>query len=155
MGYTIECTNPQCDYNELLYSGIGYFYPTVYLDTMRAARSGQGSEMHNQFLMEHPDGVINVENKMYRCGCGNLCSEEALDMYVPKDSGNKPAAAKLEDKHCLFPDDIKKNYKLFMRYPHTCSLCNGKMKVTRKIDPETEKCPCCGSRLRVGMAMVD
>ncbi len=156
MGYDIICTNPKCRYHTSLYSGSGFRYPDVYNEILQKAKDGLISDAHTQFFIEHPNGIVNAEDKIYECQeCAHLFSEPSLDMYIPKEiEEDIPSEAKWS---IAFPADgtdyvtsseWSYHYKLFKRHPHFCPNCGGKAKVKRKIERVTEKCPLCGSTLQ-------
>ena len=129
----------KCGYTFDADIGIGFMYPTVYHDTMKAARSGKFGDTIKTFLADHLEGVIDPKNVAVRCTkCGNLELVQDLSVYLPKE----PAKRSDTDYVTDFSE-----YTLVQKYNHACSKCGGSMKVLLKRSLNNLKCPHCGEKL--------
>ena len=78
-----------------------------------------------------------------------------LSLYVPKD---KIDYTKTE-REIPWPSELDEHYKLYERYSHRCSRCNGHTSVVpgfserMNIDRHV-KCPKCGSIMKIAFAGV-
>ncbi len=162
-GYVLECKTPFCRYRRFLSAGVGMRFPVVYQEVMEKARNGEFSEEHAQFLQDHPDGAINAETNIYQCrDCGYYFSGYDLGMYLPKgdnpdvpEKGRWSVAFPAEGMSYVSPYELKTRYKLYKAYPHHCPKCNGEAGITEEVKDVSEKCPKCGSDLKVSSVLWD
>ena len=154
-GYIIRCSNCDCDYEKMLFAGIGMWFSKTYAEVMEKARSGQVSKLHTWFMEHHPDGAINAEQKIYQCeNCGDLFSDYDLSMYTPRDNSEKKrkkgiwsVSSPAEEAEYATPSDLQEYYDLFKPYWHKCPKCKGNASVVNNF--ANKKCPKCGRFLTV------
>ena len=153
-GFDLKCR--KCGYRFEANLGIGFSFPRVYRDTMKAAMDGKYGEEVRRFLMEHPDGALDCSRVLLRCGeCGALDSDMDLSMYLPEEKG-KP-----EDYIPWASWTGMEGYKLVRRYAHRCKRCGCSMNSFHENEldevmgcPSDDKsvtglrCPDCGDYLR-------
>ena len=162
-GYSIRCSNCNCDYEKNLFAGVGMMFPKTYAEVMKKARSGRISKEHTRFMKEHPDGAINAEIEIYQCEeCGDLFTDYNLSMYIPRERVEKPSKKGIwsvsfpaEEAEYEVPWDLEENYELVKYYQHKCPKCKGKANVVNNIDHVNKKCPKCGSNLIVDFLLWD
>ena len=172
--YRLHC--PKCGYETCVSLGIGFLYPMVYLETMKAAKKGKLGATLKKFLTEHPEGVINPGLTLAQCEkCGNYSSVNDYTMYLPKTNKRKECTKGKwsvgvhgEDASYVISFEDYDVYKLF---PHRCGRsleelplvkedgtplimslpkgkrCRGKVKLLDNRDIEKLRCPNCKNRL--------
>lgn len=161
-GNTYRCT--RCDYSFTAYLGVGFAFPSVYQETMKAACKGELGDKLQQFVQTHPDGVVNCNNSIIHCSqCGNLTCGPNLNMYLPKEGyapetvqhGPWSTMVPFEGTFYVAPWELSEHYKLTAKYPHRCEKCGGlahvisEQTLARKIAYGSIVCPCCGEKLIV------
>ena len=83
MGTMYMLTCEKCGYEIEGNIGVGFSFPRVYKETMKAARAGVLGKNIKEFLEEYPDGVLNTENTFLQCvDCGSLIIWLNLSMYT-------------------------------------------------------------------------
>ena len=152
-GYEFNC---KCGYSFTPYLGVGFMFPSVYRETVEAARKGKLGRELETFFSEHPDGAIDAEVVTLRCKkCGKYKSAENLAMYLPngkerKEKGRWSVAMVFEDEDYVDPSELQECYKLYAEYPHKCDSCGGEMEIIS--EDELEKngitCPGCGRKIK-------
>lgn len=157
-GNTYRCT--ECDYSFTAFLGVGFLFPTVYRDAVKAARKGKLGMTLKHFFDEHADGVINCENTIIRCRkCGNMKCAPDFGMYLPEKSaavtrqGNWSVAMPCEGVEYVTPWELTEGYKQYAKYPHRCGKCGSAADavseddVSKGIEDGSIACPCCGGKL--------
>lgn len=159
MGYQIACT--KCGYNFTVMFGVGMMFPRAYEKTVQQAKSGELGEEIQNFLLEHPDGAIDVSAVMGVCkNCGRLENITDLSMYLPKENFSPPetqgrwsVAAPFTETKYVSPWDLKTHYELFAEYPHKCKHCGGELEIFTEKDAKhglsNLKCPLCHATLNM------
>ena len=132
-GFAMKC--PKCGYKFYRGEGIGFFFPSLYEETVQKAKSGKLGPEIKAFFKEHKNGVINSEIRTFVCEeCGDLSSNMPLTMYLPKQID-------APEPDYVMESDLVDNYLEYAKYPHKCKKCGGKM---RMIDHEEDlMCPKC------------
>ncbi len=166
-GKSFHCT--KCDYKFTACLGVGYAFPEVYRATMESARKGELGEKIRIFVQEHPDGAINCENTIIRCGtCGNLNCGPNLNMYLPKEgfdphsvqNGQWSGAMPFDSEDYVVPWELHEDYKLFAKYPHRCDKCGSyariisERRLAQRICEGSVLCPSCGERMAVDECVI-
>ncbi len=71
MGAVYKFRCPKCRYTVELKLGVGFAYPRVYAHTQAEGKRGNLGDDVKEFLIHHPDGVLNPELTIARCEkCG-------------------------------------------------------------------------------------
>ena len=124
MRYILTCG--RCGYEIGGNIGVGFSFPSVYMETMKAARAGVLGKNIKEFLEEYPDGVLNVEKTFLQCGdCGSLIIGQNLSMYTrvsnapEKEYGRWSAAFPYEEEKYVVPWQLKEEegYGNSRRFP--------------------------------------
>ncbi len=148
-GYKLRC--PSCGYAADIMLGVGFFYSMVYMETMESARSGKLGEDLKQFLVEHPNGVINPELRLVRCEkCGEYSSVPDLTMYLPRKDAN-PKRTKGRWSVAVPATGMKyvynfDEYDVYKPFQHRCGKCQGKAVILHDPDVMKLECPHCKGR---------
>ena len=126
--------------------GFGMMFPRVYESIMNSARQGELGEDVRKFLLEHPDGVLDVANVLAKCvDCGQYEIVHDLTMYLPKDVAHKEKFS--------FGWQLREYYELFSKYRHKCRHCGGDVEIFREEDFKRWRnkitCPYCGGQTGV------
>ena len=146
-GFCFVCKSCGKAFTECL--GVGFMYPKVYRDTMKAAREGTLGLKVKQFVTDNPQGAIDPKIVIAQCEkCGNYEAVPDLSMYIPKNGndpmihrGNWTVGDRDNETEYVFEFD---QYDLINKYEHRCSSCGGRMQVLQDQEPESLKCPECG-----------
>ena len=156
MGSGGKMVCPHCDYEFQRSEGVGFLFPMQYKETVEKAKSGKLGKEMKQFFSEHTDGAINAYYVTLCCDdCGELSSGMDLTMYIPKPE--KPSVTKRGKWSDLCSGDginyvmeyeLEEDYVEYMKYPHKCKKCKGKMHVVQ--EDEDLKCPHCKTELEWG-----
>ena len=133
-GYTLRCR--KCGWEISANLGVGFMFPMIYQETMKAARAGEYGETIRRFLEEHPDGVLNAENVLLQCiGCGDLECGPELSMYIRKqgvprgEKGIWSVAMPLEGAGYVSPMELKEQKTFeFHAWGNVCGKCGKLMK---------------------------
>ena len=146
MGYGRRFYCLKCGYNFEEISGVGYMYPMIVEDVKEDGKNGKLGPMVKEFLDRYPDGTLNCEMAGFVCKeCGAMKNDYKYTMYKPKEG------IKEFPPYCM-PDEFRRFYTLYRRYPHKCDECGGDMKMlTVNAKP---KCPRCGGMLGVGISSI-
>ena len=156
MGSACTMICPKCGYEFKKSEGVGFMFPKVYQETVHEAKNGELGEEIQQFFSEHPDGAINVDVTTLICDeCGGLSSRRDLTMYVLKGEDRPDnnihvwsVAAPFEGEDYVMSEDLKKYYRVYMKYPHKCKTCGGNMHIAG--NKEKLMCPDCKIPLEIG-----
>lgn len=166
-GNVYRCT--KCDFAFEAYLGVSFAFPMVYREIMDAARNGKLGDKLQKFILNYPEGAINCENSIIRCGqCGDMVCGSNLNMYLPKEGydstsiqhGQWSVAAPHEEADYVTPWDLHEHYKLTAKYPHRCEKCGSPAHViseqtlVRKIAEGSIVCPCCGESMVVDKCVI-
>ena len=156
-GYNYVCK--KCGNEFCAYLGVGFLYPSLYQDVMKAARNGKLGIKAKRFLLENPQGAIDPKTVIAQCeNCRNYEAVPDLGMYVPKE-GMQPLVHKGNwtvgdlDKESEYVFEFDK-YDLVERYDHKCPACGGKMHILQDQEPEKLTCPQCGGEMIAGLAIM-
>ncbi len=165
-GYTLQCR--KCGYEISADLGVGFLFPRVYQQAMKAARAGKLGKKIQQFLREYPDGALDVENVFLQCPeCGRLEKGQDLSMYVRnpdvprREKGIWSVAAPFADADYVSSMELKEEQTYTLYAPgHICEKCGKPMKsitdnelMRSRFDKEKEtdrtevSCPECGDLL--------
>lgn len=163
MGYVLKCSNDCCEYERMLFAGVGIGFPETYNELMKDAKAGKISEAHTEFLKENPEGALNAEVRIYQCSkCGHIYTDYDLSMYVRREDygeippkGRWSVAFPAEGVQYVAPYELSEFYRLYKEFPHHCPDCGGKAVVLDVVDQVSEKCPECGSELTVDTLLWD
>lgn len=170
-GYSLKCR--KCGYEFSANPGVGFMFPEVYQEMMKAGREGKLGKEVKRFLEEHPDGALDCDAVILQCTeCGTLECAPDLTMYVPGEnspppsSGNWSVSIPCKDAEYVAPWTLEK-YTLFGLYDHRCEKCMGKMRIIKEKEfenlaydavsngfPTKIHCPKCKERLFVGEIMM-
>lgn len=166
-GNGYHCT--KCDFSFEAHLEVGFAFPTVYKEIIDSARKGELGDKLQQFVLNHPEGVVNCENSIIRCSkCGDLVCGPNLNMYLPKEGydptsiqhGQWSVAMPCEGADYVTPWDLHEHYKLTAKYPHRCEKCGSSAHVisektlARKITEGAIVCPCCGGSIAVDEGVI-
>ncbi len=123
-GKDLKCG--KCGYSFREMTGEGFF-PTLHSEMMHEkARAGELGEILKKFLKKHKNGSISFIAVTLCCDeCGNLEQGSDYTMILP----------------------IGENEVKYIKYPHTCSLCGGKMHIVSS--NEERLCPHCKVPLEI------
>ena len=146
-GCRMEC--PQCGYKFNRSEGVGFLFPMVYAETVEKAKKGKLGKEIKQFFEDHEDGAIDVSDVTLCCeDCGFLSTRMDLTMYLPKDgkphkveNSNWSSACTGEGLDYVMNSDLDEYYMEYMKYPHKCKKCKGKMHIVK--GNESLLCPKC------------
>ena len=143
VGHKLVCR--KCGYQFDARFGVGYTFPLVYQETIRAGKEGKLGKDIQGFLLKHPDGALNCEEVMLLCtSCGELVMGQDLSMYIPQNTQaatDNGRALSAEDASYVGPGELKRNYRLAKRHEHLCEKCGGTMRIVDEMDlfPEVEE----------------
>ncbi|MBQ3336516.1 MAG: hypothetical protein IJG80_03845 [Selenomonadaceae bacterium] len=154
-GYTLHCK--ECGYNFDAFFGVGFLFPSVYKETMEAAKNGALGEKLQRFLTENPNGAIDVSNVVSVCKkCGEIENVLDLTMYFPKKGfspvkpqGRWSVAFPFIGEDYVTPWDLQEHYKVFVKYPHKCKRCGAEVELVTEEHLEKINCPNCHKSLSV------
>ena len=153
MGSGYTCTCNKCGFTFNAHVGVGFRYPAVYQETLKAARSGRLGKKARNFITENPEGAINPKWVVARCEkCGQYESVPDLSMYIPKEGhpasknrGNWTGAS-LDDEN-EYVSDFDTDYELKETYDHKCRKCGGRMTIIGDEPQEHMPCPMCDGKM--------
>ena len=139
--FTFHCNN--CGHNLKFYFGIGGRYPTTYQEVLNDALIGNLGAEIQKFLIDNPDGVIDVSRVLANCEfCGHHEMVRDLSMYLPKENF-------VREENYPLPFEFAEHYKLAKKFQHKCSYCGEDVEVvTEENFLRTEinlRCPNCDS----------
>lgn len=143
-GYTLRCR--KCGYFMRTNLGVGFMFPVVHQQIMKAARAGEFGEEIHRFLKEHPEGVLSTENVLLQCtGCGSLEHGPDLSMYLRRPGvqrekhGRWSVAFPHTGVDYTSPIELKeeKAYE-FVAWGHVCRKCGEQMKPITQDDLEAQ-----------------
>ena len=137
-GLVFQCKN--CDYKFRSLLGVGFLFPAKYEETIEAAKAGKYGNSVQEFLLKHPNGVLDCDNVLVQCTeCGDLETRTDLSMYLPPENVNIEkdvrwsVACPFMGASYVAPWDLK-DYKLISHYDHICKKCGSKMRTLKKGD---------------------
>ena len=136
-----------------------------YIAKLRKKASAVTSgKMSNSFLLIIPMVcVIDPCTMIALCGeCGEYYSVSALTMYVPDDTKEPKkksgvrwsVAAPFYDTDYIAPYEFEGYYKLYKKFAHKCSHCNGKLKLFPEEEIKKLKCPRCEDNYLVAKEII-
>lgn len=151
-------------------SGTGWVSGELLVDTIKQAKEGRKGKVLYEFFREHGNGIIDVEQVSFLCeDCGEISKGYDWTMYIPDKNASDGTdydplkdpkyfqESYLEDydgsrymeygcfDYSRFMEDVKKSYRVYSKYPHTCKKCKGKKKI---VDIESKMyCPECKVKL--------
>lgn len=153
MGSGCKMVCPDCGYGFDRSEGVGFLFPVEYKKAVEKAKAGKLGKKIKLFFEEHADGAIDASYVTLCCDeCGFLKSGMYLTMYVPKNGMQPPKGKKMWSIPCpgegidyVDNSDLETYYVEFMRYPHKCGKCRGKMHIVQQ--EEELKCLKCKAKM--------
>lgn len=152
MGSGYTCTCKKCGFVFNAHVGVGFNYPSLYQETLKAAKSGRLGKQVKSFITENPDGAIDPKLVIARCEeCGKYDSVPDFSMYIPKEG--HPASKSKGNWTVGSSDDIEyvfdfdTDYELKEKYNHKCKGCGGPLRIIGDKVPEHLPCPMCGGEM--------
>ena len=156
------------------WNGIGFAFPRVYAETIEKIKSGEYGETWRNLFEEHPNGAVNITNRVYYCSkCGDWHQDQCLDFYIPKNEAKSktnalpPTATStdgLDEETSLSTMfvtswNLDNNYVLHKKFPHKCNSCGNTRLRTLNLDPTgleratslsgiMLRCPECGGTIK-------
>ena len=135
MGSGYTCTCKKCGFVFNAHVGVGFNYPSLYQETLKAAKSGKLGKKARSFIINNPEGAIDPKRVVARCEkCGQYESVPDLSMYIPKEGNpasknreNWTVATRGDATEYVF--DFDTNYELKETYDHKCKECGGRLTV--------------------------
>lgn len=148
--YTFQCKKGK--YKLYANLGVGMSFPRVFAKIMCKARNGEFGEVPQKFLLENPNGVLDVSNVLAKCvQCGQYDIVPDLTMYLPKNP--------CHNKDFPMTWELREHYKIFAEYQHKCKQCGGNVEIFKETDFETWKCkitcPYCQGQMGVAKGVWD
>ncbi len=120
----------KCNKEYVFWNGIGFAYPTKYMEVVEGIRSGKMGDELKQLLLDNPKGVFDISKHVYYCSkCHAWYEDMSLDFYLPKESH--------EDEETLVaPWDLDHDrYRLVRKNRHICKKCGNKRTRCLTLDP--------------------
>lgn len=116
-------------------------YPQTYQEILNDALIGNLGNELQKFLIENPNGVIDVSRVLANCeNCGHHEMVRDLTMYLPKENF-------IQQENYPLPFEFEENYILVKKFQHKCNYCGEPVEVvTEKNFLQTEihlRCPNC------------
>ena len=165
--YLAHC--PVCGYETAFSIGVGFAYPSVFVNVQDSAKSGKLGVTLKKFLVAHPDGAVNPECVLARCEkCGEYQTVPDLTMHIPskgKHPKKKPQNGWLNrlsnervgkygddsfnNEGYFSPIDLKEQFEVYKLYPHRCHKCRCKLKIIPQTEFDKLKCPHCEEQILV------
>ena len=149
MGEEIRMECPKCGYKFDMVLGFGFTYEIVYKETVEKAKSGKLGKEIKHFIEKYKDGGIDISMVTLCCDeCGWLTNDMDLTMYetkpgrlpfIQEDDQTPKTIKEIVDRWIEL--DSEQTAVEYMKYPHKCKKCKGKMHVVD--EDEAVKCPHC------------
>lgn len=170
MGYLYNIHCYKCGYDRNIGAGSSFFDPS-YEELQEAGKRGEYGVYIREFLVEHPDGVIDFENVIVKCEkCKEFYTVTFYKMLIPKDSAKHiPKESKkwqdivrtiisnvfpfLKSYVDLTPDSDSK-YQVYDEFLEHCGICGSSMEIILDEAIITffillSSCPHCGRRFLI------
>ncbi len=161
MGAGYEFTCSKCGKKYSVCWGIGFMYPEVFSDTLKAIKKGEYGEEYKKLALSEKYVAVDAEEYVYSCRkCGNWTTEMGLSIYAPdnverlkrKRSGIKTVEEWGEVPYAT-DYDFKRDYHLLKRRLHKCSKCGGIMHKASNKEIINLSCPECGGEQRDDLSL--
>ena len=148
-GLRLKCSKCNKEYG--VSWGIGFSFPTVYKNTLKAAKTGEYGPEWQELTTKTKYVAIDAESYVYLCEkCRNWSSDPGLSLYVPKDTEelknkyNLESVGELEERDYVMSYNLDEEYKILKRRIHKCKKCGGVMRKLKFKEVYHLPCPECG-----------
>lgn len=151
----------ECNYQMMVWDGIGFLFPDVYRKNMIDVKSGKYGQEAKELVENNENAAIDCENAVAYCkSCNEYKLTPKLDIYLPKDgyvSDKEPVRWTVMDELevCDYVTgcDLRKHYKKVYEVKHICETCNGKLEVMRNFHARVMHnkiyCPICSGLIEM------
>lgn len=148
-GYGFKCK--KCNHEYSVSTGVGFIYPSIYEDTIKAAQAGKYGEEWRQLIDSKRYMDIDASEQVFVCECGNWKNEMDLSVYEPKNESRikklkfgELDVSEMNHLPYVMKYDRDRLFKLVKEYPHMCDKCGKQMKLVDEDSIDRLACPKCG-----------
>jgi len=158
IGHGICCM--KCGFNDNLFLGVGMLYPEQSAEYRQEACQGRHGKMIQKLIDEHPEGMLDCANAIYKCSCGGWRLAPRGDYYIPEGDDELGEYFTREELEPCEDEEIDEDDEDFEPYTppkaiclhkakHLCPKCRRNMREV-SVEEELElSCLRCGEKLEV------